>query len=328
MTEKIDELKPRYYESTAFKVEMKNLTKLQWSRWSRTGTSTCIFTFLVIAAIIACANAADNVATSPNALTDSTDILVQPSSVTNSDVILNVDAQAQKYVKGAIHIDNREFSDQSGRPKSVSELTNILGEAGISRSDSVVVYSVNPSVASYVCLILRYLGQEKVKLLDGGIDSWISAGKPVDKSPELKPGTTYTPSLKNDLIVPYSYLQGKNIQVVDARPVQEHAVGSIKGSTNVPYGAVLEDGRIKGSAALDDLFSGLSKDKPVAVYSDPGIDASLVWFALAQDGYDAHFYAGDDWSEGLLKNKPSTKSAGTPAASGGSADLRPPCCRV
>ncbi|MFB3766253.1 MAG: sulfurtransferase [Methanotrichaceae archaeon] len=324
----IDGLGPHPDKFAAPKFELKNSARSTGSGLPKIGTPIWIFIVLILASIITCANATNNIAASNDASKDSADILVQPSSVVSSDVVLNVDARAQKYIKGAIHIDYREFSDESGRPRAVSELAKILGDAGISRSDSVVVYSVNPSVASYICLILSYLGQERVKLLDGGIDSWATAGKPVDKSPELKPGATYTPLPKNDLIVPYSYLKGKSIQVVDARPAQEFAIGSITGSTNVPYGAVIDGGRIKGAVALGDIFSGLSKDKPVAVYSDPGIDATVVWFALEQEGYDAHFYAGDDWSAGLLKNKPSTKSTGTPAASGGSADSRPPCCRV
>ncbi|HWQ20723.1 MAG TPA: rhodanese-like domain-containing protein [Methanotrichaceae archaeon] len=258
-------------------------------------------------------------------------ILASPSDVKSSDVILNVDPQAVKYIKGAIHIDSRDFSDGSSRLKTASELSDLLGRAGISQSDSVIVYSEEPSIAAYAYLLLKYLGQKNVRLLDGGIDDWAEAGKTIADLPEQKPATLYTPLPETDLIASYSYLKGNDVQVVDARPSEEYAVGSIAGSISVPYDAVIDSRKIKRGALLSSLFTGLKKDKPVAVYSNSGIEASIVWYALKLEGYHPKFYAGDDWSANLITKdgEPgSDSSTGGLGTSAKHAGPRPPCCRV
>ena len=151
-------------------------------------------------------------------------------------------------------------------------------------------------------MILDYLGQEKIRLIEGGLQGWTTAGKPTESVPVVLPRTSYLPAPKSDLIASYSYLKGKDVQVVDARSLKEYSVGSIAGSENIPYNSVLDNGKIKNGAALKDLFLGLGKDKPIAVYSNSGIKASLLWYALEQEGYNSRLYAGDNWAENLLKD--------------------------
>jgi len=140
-------------------------------------------------------------APSTNESEGSRGILIQPSQVSNKDVILNVDAKPQRYIKGAVHIDYLEFTDGSDRPRSTSELSCILGNAGISRSDPLVIYSDDLSAATYVYLILDSLGQESIRLLDGGLEGWTAAGKPSESVPAVLPQTSYLPALRSDLIV-------------------------------------------------------------------------------------------------------------------------------
>ncbi|MCX6680369.1 MAG: rhodanese-like domain-containing protein [Methanothrix sp.] len=133
-------------------------------------------------------------------------------------------------------------------------------------------------------------------------------------------------------------VKGKDVQVVDARSSKEYLVGSIPGSQNIPFNSVLDldSGKIKDEAALKDLFVGLHKDKPIAVYSNSGIKASLLWYALELQGYESRLYAGDNWSENLLKNngydgKSRAETAPAPASSpasvipSGSAGSKPSC---
>jgi thiosulfate/3-mercaptopyruvate sulfurtransferase len=247
-------------------------------------------------------------------------ILIQPSQVTNRDVVLNVDTKAQSYIRGATHIDYLEFTDGSGRPKSASELSRILGNAGISRGDPLVIYSDDPSAAAYVYLILDSLGQESIRLLDGGLKGWTSAGKPTESKPAILARTSYLPALRPDFIASYEYVKGKDVQVVDARSSKEYLVGSLPGSKSIPYDSVLDGGKIKDEAALKDLFAGLRKDKTVAVYSNSGIKASLLWYVLELQGYESRLYAGDNWAENLLKNneedgKSQTEATIAPAGS-------------
>ena len=87
---------------------------------------------------------------------------------------------------------------------------------------------------------------------------------------------------------------------MDARPARDYGIGSIPGAINIPYENVLENESIKAEEDLRKVFAGLEKDRPVVVYTNVGVEASLVWFALTHSGYDARLYTWRDW----LENQP------------------------
>ncbi|HPT36724.1 MAG TPA: sulfurtransferase, partial [Methanothrix sp.] len=64
--------------------------------------------------------------------------------------------------------------------------------------------------------------------------------------------------------------------------------------------AFLDGDRLKPQEDYEALFSGLAKERPVVVFTNVGIEASVVWFALNQSGYDARLYSWRDW----LENQP------------------------
>ena len=228
-------------------------------------------------------------------------ILVPLSDVKNYDVILDISPNATQYIAGAINLDYVEFFDQDKRLKPDSELARILGDAGISRNDSVVVYGEclpcggGPSAATYTYWIMKYLGQEKIGLLNGEISDWTAAKLPTENMSTIRPKSDYKPILRPELLATYVFVERNQTQIVDARTPQDRSVGSIPGSINIPYDAVLEKDKLKDSNALGLLFSGLNKDRSVVVYSATGVKASMVCFALELLGYKASLYTWNDW---------------------------------
>jgi thiosulfate/3-mercaptopyruvate sulfurtransferase len=237
-------------------------------------------------------------------------ILVPFSEANKYDVILDVSPNATNYIAGAISLSYLEFFDENNRLKSDLLLSKVLGDAGISRSDSVLVYGKcqpcggGPSAATYVYWAMKYLGQEKLGLLDGEIEDWIAAGLPTKMVPEARPKANYTPKPKAELMATYNFINSSSVQIVDARTPQDYNIGSIPGSVNIPYDAVLVNGRLKNQTALNHLFIGLDKNRPVVVYTVTGVKASMVCCALEQAGYKARLYTWNDWmahhgSEGI-----------------------------
>lgn len=231
-------------------------------------------------------------------------MLVNVSGVDKNDVVLDASENPKSYIPGAIHISYLDFIDDNNTPslKTPPELARILGEAGIARSDSVVVYGEclpcggGPSTSTYVYWMLRYLGHDKVKVLDGGIDAWTRAGMPVQNSSSVRPAATYSPALRPELYATYDYVKSGAAQIVDARSVPEFESGSIPGAINIPYDDLLEGKMFKDRAGIEDAFrSNLTSDKPVVVYTTTGTKASLVWFGLTMMGYDARLYTWRDW---------------------------------
>lgn len=236
----------------------------------------------------------------------SAEMLVPPSSVSSSDVVLDISPNANRYIDGAVNINYENFLGEGGQFKPVSEISRVLADAGISRSDSVVVTGEclpcggGPSPAIFTYWLLKYLGHEKVRVLDGNIDDWLAAGLNTSDKPSARPKTNYTPSLRPEIFATYDFVVNGGAQIVDARPTGDFDIGSIPRAINIPYEDVLGNERIKQEEELKKVFTDLRKDLPVVVYTNVGVEASLVWFALTLSGYDARLYSWRDW----LENQP------------------------
>ncbi|HSD58327.1 MAG TPA: sulfurtransferase [Methanotrichaceae archaeon] len=233
-------------------------------------------------------------------------VLVPISADLDADVVLDISPNATEYIPGAININYENFLGKDKRLKPAAEMAKMLGDAGISQDDSVIVYGEcqpcggGPSASTYVYWIMKYLGHENVRLLDGGIDDWVAARRPTETNPAVLPPKIYTPTIKPELLATYEFVKNGGGQIVDARTLDQFAAGSIPGAVNIPYEEVLDDKRIKDEEDLEELFAGLDKDEPVIVYTDTGVKATMSWFALALMDYDARLYSWQDW----LANQP------------------------
>jgi len=112
-------------------------------------------------------------------------ILKPMKSVSSSDVVIDVSnggSYAASHIKDAIHIPSRDFLNSEGNLKTAEELAKVLGDAGVSTTDSIVLYGSKESSgeAEFAFSVLRYLGQKDVKLLEGSLADWKAAGLPED----------------------------------------------------------------------------------------------------------------------------------------------------
>jgi thiosulfate/3-mercaptopyruvate sulfurtransferase len=228
-------------------------------------------------------------------------LLVPIENVSATDILLDISENATEHIQGSIAIPYTKFMD-NGSLLSVAEISTMLGDAGISRTDPVVVYGEcmpcggGPAPATYVYWMLKSMGQENLRVLDGTVKDWAAAGKPVAKETAIRPSKNYTAQFTPDLIASYDYVKSGSAQIIDARTQQEFGNGTIPGSMNIPYESVITgNSRIKNETQLAKVFSWLNKNQPVVVYTDTGIKGSVEWFALELLGYDAKLYSYADY---------------------------------
>ena len=235
------------------------------------------------------------------------EVLASPTEVSSDDIVLDISPSAARYIEGAANINYEEFMGEGGQFKSVSEMAELLGEAGISSNDSLVIAGEclpcggGPSPAIFTYWLLKYLGHEKVRVLDGSIEDWTAAGLNTSNMSAARPKTNYTPLLMTELLATFDYVVNGGAQIVDARSARDYGMGSIPGAVNIPFENVLVNESIKPQEDLQKVFTGLEKDQPVVVYTNVGVEASLVWFALTLSGYDARLYSWRDWTENQPK---------------------------
>ena len=71
------------------------------------------------------------------------------------------------------------------------------------------------------------------------------------------------------------------------------------GAVNLPFGRLIEDGRLKDAAALENEFraAGIDPERPVIASCGSGLTAAIISLALAASGHGAAAVYDGSWSE-------------------------------
>ena len=240
-----------------------------------------------------------------------------------SDVAFGARAYAEGHLPGAffMHLDRDLSSPMSGSNgrhpwPDAQRLADLLGAAGVSPTTQVVVYDdAGGMVAARLWYLLRWLGHQRVALLDGGYGQWVKQGRPL--STELP---VSAPVVFAESIAPRDTLLGvdavlANIEqgellLVDARAPDrfrgenetiDPVGGHIPGARNRFFRDNLDgDGLFRPAAELRsefaELLAGFAPAKTV-MYCGSGASACVNLLAMEVAGLPgARLYAGS-WSE-------------------------------
>ena len=113
-----------------------------------------------------------------------------------SDVEFGAQAYADGHLPGAffLHLDRDLSAPMNGRNgrhplPDTQLLASKLGAAGVSRKTQVVAYDDDGGmIAARLWWLLRWLGHDRVALLDGGIRQWVKEGRELSSErPEQVP---------------------------------------------------------------------------------------------------------------------------------------------
>ena len=185
---------------------------------------------------------------------------------------------------------------------------------GIRQGDLVVVYDDwNRAGSARAWWVLTAAGLEKVRILDGGLSAWQSAGRSLQAGAvDPQPGNVTVPH--DDLYagrrptLTAEQSGAGTVTLLDARAPErfrgdteplDPVAGHIPGATNLPSGAVLAgDGTFIDESALTQLLSEHDVDRHsrVGVYCGSGVTASITVAALAAMGREAALFPGS-WSQ-------------------------------
>lgn len=229
------------------------------------------------------------------------EMLKSLDAIAEGDVVLDVSASrtpGQAHIRGSINIPAKGFFFENGSLRNAADLAEILSRAGISQNDPLMIYSDSfaSGEATSVLFSLRYLGHDKVRALDGGLENWIAASLPLETAKNVRPPASYVAARpKDELLADYDYVRSGEAQMVDARTFEEFGRSRILNATFISPKNVLDGGRLKNGTNLQDVFARLNSSRTTVVYSDEIYGASIVWFALELMGFDARIYHWQDW---------------------------------
>lgn len=190
-----------------------------------------------------------------------------------------------------------------------------LGALGIDNGRQVVAYDASGGCyAARLWWMLRWVGQVRVAVLDGGWQAWTAAGHPITAERPARERTTYTlrprPDLAVDAAYVTSHLNDPEVAVLDARSEDrfrgenetlDPVAGHIPGALNRFFRQNLDaNGRFKAPEMLRQEISALlgDRDSRDAVHQcGSGVTACHNLLAMEHAGLTgSRLYAGS-WSE-------------------------------
>jgi len=244
-------------------------------------------------------------------------VLVQPTGNGGFDSV----SGRPQYDKG--HIPTAGFADLKGELSDIEspfgfavptpeQFAAAMSALGVGDDSRVVLYDASGSVwAARVWWMLRWIGFDKVALLDGGLAAWTAQGLPLSTEPVSRSVGTLTIALRPELIVGkdevLAAISDDTVSIIDALPEAQYRgemsmyarPGHITSATNVPVLSLInETGRYRPAQELEKLFTG-DRDSRTITYCGGGIAASANAFVMTRLGYkDVAVYAASlqEWA--------------------------------
>jgi thiosulfate/3-mercaptopyruvate sulfurtransferase len=158
--------------------------------------------------------------------------------------------------------------------------------------------------------LLRYLGHDRVAVLDGGFSGWQASGYPVSSDlPIMKTGN-FIPAIQSNLVLTLDQVTARKdlptVALVDSREGERYSgerepidpvAGHIPGAVNYPWQEVTDaEGYLRSPTEQRQRWQSLSSSDEIIVYCGSGVTACVNLLSLNIANLPGKLYAGS-WSD-------------------------------
>ncbi len=197
---------------------------------------------------------------------------------------------------------------------SPESFAQTLGERGIGNDATVVVYDQGSAMfVGRLWWMLKWLGHDRVYVLDGGFQKWEQEGRATESTPRQRARATFSPSEKRAMRLTaaetLSAIADPTQKIVDARAAERYRgevepvdpiAGHIPGAANRPFATNLRAGVFKPRDELRAEFEaliGARAPENIIHQCGSGVSAIANIIAMEHAGlFGSKLYAGS-WSE-------------------------------
>lgn len=189
-----------------------------------------------------------------------------------------------------------------------------LGRAGIGNGTTVVLYDDTAALfAARTWWSLRAYGLESIRILDGGIGAWQSAGRELSNAILPPPPATYLPRAQPRMRLTTTDVRGligePDVLLLDARSPAEYRgwegntrrLGHIPGAVSVPVASTTDPGTgvFRAGDELRALLlkANVTRGRRLVCYDGSGVGAAKLAFVLALMGHDDVAVYDGGWAE-------------------------------
>jgi thiosulfate/3-mercaptopyruvate sulfurtransferase len=249
----------------------------------------------------------------------SKNLVIVDSRFSLADPQLGRQQYLQSHIPGAYYLDlNQDLASpvqvHGGRHPlpQIEALSTKLSQMGITDSTLVVAYDDSRfAFAARLWWLLKYMGHDRVAVLDGGFAAYQAAGLGVtSESPAARRGL-FLPKLRPELAVDRAGVQQRqaqpNAKLVDSREGERYrgerepidpVAGHIPGAVNYPWQQVTEEGgQLRSPQDLSAYWSELATADEIIVYCGSGVTACVNLLALEAAGINTGKLYPGSWSD-------------------------------
>jgi thiosulfate/3-mercaptopyruvate sulfurtransferase len=249
------------------------------------------------------------------------DVVILDATLPPVGVTPTVDTKSRylaKHIPGAIFFDIEEHSDHSSLLPHMLPTPEVfsrsLSSLGIGSEMTTIIYEQEGVFSGpRAWWMLKTFGARNVYLLDGGLRGWINAGLATDSGRVQRAAATFDAKLDRNAVKDFAQMQqmiAARAQILDARsagrfagtlPEPRPGIGSghMPGATSIPYTELVEDGRLKSTEKLRQLFSakGVRMQESITTTCGSGVTAAVIALGLEVAGAQHVSLYDGSWAE-------------------------------
>lgn len=223
------------------------------------------------------------------------------------------------HIKGAIFVSleevmTGELSKHGGRHPlpDLEKFREDMMERGLKDQSQVVIYDDGQlSMAGRLWWLLKYIGKEKVYILEGGYKKWLENKGNLSKDfPNPEKSESLSVNINHEMKVNMPYVRKaidkESVAIVDARAHERYTgqvepmdikAGHIPSALNYPWTSLVIDGEITSKDKIKDYFKDLEEYEEIIVHCGSGVTATVDYIFMEEVGLKPKLYAGSfsDW---------------------------------
>jgi thiosulfate/3-mercaptopyruvate sulfurtransferase len=223
------------------------------------------------------------------------------------------------HIPGAIYLDwTQDIVDEDdpvpAQAAPAAKIQQVFQSLGIGDEHLILAYDVHPAsqFATRLWWLLRFLGHDNVRVLNGGWSKWLRENRPISTETPIYPPSTFSPHAVPRWRATTEEVAGligsPEASILDARDADQYTGrirrgargGRIPGALHVPREAFFEpDGTFKSMEALAFAVEecGVPMDRQVVAYCNGGVAATSVLFTLSMLGHRRLTNYDGSWNE-------------------------------
>ncbi|NLC36179.1 MAG: sulfurtransferase [Alcaligenaceae bacterium] len=253
---------------------------------------------------------------------DNDNILLVDCSYALTDPAAGAQTYSQGHIPGAVHADLGTLLSQPGNGTNGRHplpdpqvFADGMAALGANSNSLIIAYDAEDSMfAARLWWLLRWIGHDKVRVLDGGLRAWTEAGGELSTVVPRPERGSLNARPQNSLMTHYAEVlanvESRQRQVLDARAADrfrgenetlDPVGGHIPGALNRPYKENLDaQGRFKTADILRKEFQALLGNTPaqqVIHQCGSGVSACHNLLAMEAAGLTGGILYPGSWSE-------------------------------